>query len=389
MYPNLYYLFKDLFGINLPFLKAIGSIGFFMALGFIPGAWLWNHELKHKEKKGELTYIIKTITVGKGINAGLIILHFILGFIAGFKLIGLVMHQSTITNNYLFSLQGSYAGAFICAIIWSVFTFYEGHKTKQEQPYTAITHVYPHEYVMRGVIVSAIAGIIGAKIFGVLENWKALVEDPIGNLFSSEGFAFLGGFIVGTFAMWFYHYKFSVQRMRMADALAPSLMLCYALGRIGCQVAGDGDWGINNPKPNPFSWLPDWLWSYDYPHNVLRKGIYMQNCAWDDYCYKLAVPVYPTPLYELILGLIIVLILLFALRREKVAGHVSAYCLMLMGIERFFIEKIRVDVRYNFLGLHPTQAEILSVFCFCCGVFLHCIAPGLNANKLNSQKSNL
>ncbi len=385
MYPNLYYLFKDLFGINAPFLKAIGSIGFFMALGFIPGAWLWSHELKYKGKKGELAYITKTITIGKGINVGLIILHFVLGFIAGFKLIGLLTYQSTIDNNYLFSLQGSYTGGFVCAIIWSAFTFYEGYTIKQKQPYTSTIHVYPHEYVMRGVIVSAIAGIIGAKIFGVLENWKAFVEDPIGNLFSSEGFAFLGGFIVATFAMWFYHYKFNVQRMRMADALAPSLMLCYALGRIGCQVAGDGDWGINNPKPNPFSWLPNWLWCYDYPHNVLRKGIYMQNCTWDDYCYKLAVPVYPTPLYELILGLIIVLILLFALRHEKVAGRVSAYCLVLMGIERFFIEKIRVDIRYDFLGLHPTQAEILSVFCFCCGVFLYFISPKLNANKITAK----
>lgn len=170
--------------------------------------------------------------------------------------------------------------------------------------------------------------------------------------------------------------------MHMADALAPALILGYSLGRLGCHIAGDGDWGINNPKSNPFSWLPNWLWSYDYPHNILRKGIYMQGCTWDDYCYKLAVPVYPTPLYELVMGLIIVLVLLFALRHEKLAGRVSAYCLMLMGIERFLIEKIRVDIRYNLFGLHPTQAEILAVFCFCCGMLLFFIAPKLNANKI-------
>jgi prolipoprotein diacylglyceryl transferase len=229
--------------------------------------------------------------------------------------------------------------------------------------------------------VAALSGIIGAKISGVLENWNEFIKDPVGIFFSSEGFAFLGGFIVATFAMWFYHYKFGVQRMRMADALAPSLILSYSLGRLGCHIAGDGDWGINNPHPKPFAWFPDWLWSYNYPHNILHKGIYMQNCSWGDYCYKLAVGVYPTPLYELIFSLILFIILMLVRNRLKLAGRISACYLMFMAVERFLIEKIRVDSRYDFLGFHPTQAELLSVFCFCCGVFLYFIAPKLNANK--------
>ncbi|MBX3257578.1 MAG: prolipoprotein diacylglyceryl transferase [Chitinophagaceae bacterium] len=382
MYPNLYFLFRELFGTELPFLKAIGSFGFFMALGFIPGAWLWTRELKYKEKKGELTYITKKVVTGGGVNTSSIVLHFMLGFVAGFKLIGLVVYQSTLHNNYFFSLQGSYAGAFICAFTWAAFTFYEGYSTKKEKPQAETVRVYPHEYVSQGVIVSAVAGVAGAKFFGLLENWSDFMRHPADQLFSSEGYTFLGGFIVASVAMWVYYYKFGILRVRMADALAPVLMLCYALGRIGCHIAGDGDWGINNPKPNPLAWLPDWLWSYDYPHNIIRKGIYMQDCStWDDFCYKLAVPVYPTPLYELLLGLIIVAILLSALRKEKVAGRVSAYCFMLMGIERFFIEKIRVDVRYSFGGLHPTQAEILSVGCFCFGICLYFIAPKLKVNR--------
>ncbi len=214
-----------------------------------------------------------------------------------------------------------------------------------------------------------------------MENWNAFIEDPVVQIFSSNGFAFLGGFIVATFAMWFYHYKFGVQRMRMADALAPSLMLSYSLGRLGCQISGDGDWGISNPQTKPFTWLPQWLWSYDYPHNILRKGIYMQGCTWDDYCNRLAVGVYPTPLYELIIGLILFSILMLMRKRLQLAGRISAYYLMFAAIERFFIEKIRIDVRYNFFGFHPTQAEMLSVFLFACGIFLYFIAPKLNANK--------
>ena len=87
MYPSLYYLVKDLFGISLPFLKMLSSMGFLMALGFFSAAWLWKYELKRKEKNGELTYITKIIIVGKPPDIKRIILHFILGFIAGYKLI--------------------------------------------------------------------------------------------------------------------------------------------------------------------------------------------------------------------------------------------------------------------------------------------------------------
>jgi phosphatidylglycerol---prolipoprotein diacylglyceryl transferase len=388
MYPNLYYLVKDLFGINIPFLKAVSSVGFFIALAFLPGAWLWKYELKRKEKNGELTYRTETVIVGKGVNIQRVMFHFLLGFIAGFKLIGLLT-KHTFQNNtdYFFSLQGNFIAGLVCGSIWAIITFYIAYKKRLTIPYKETEKIYPHEYVPEAILVAAFSGIIGAKVFGVLENWNEFIKDPIGSFFSSEGFAFLGGFIVATFAMWFYHYKFGVQRMCMADALAPSLMLSYSLGRLGCQIAGDGDWGINNLNPKPFAWLPEWLWSYNYPHNILRKGIYMPGCTWDDYCNKLAVGVYPTPLYELIIGLLLFTILMLIRKRLKLAGRISAFYLMFMAIERFFIEKIRVDVRYHFLGLHPTQAEILSVFCFACGVVLYVIAPKLKANNSNNMES--
>jgi phosphatidylglycerol---prolipoprotein diacylglyceryl transferase len=245
MYPNLYYLIKDLFGLSIPFLKGISTVGFFMALAFLPGAWLWEYELKRKEKNGELTYIVKTIIVGKGANLKRVLLHFLLGFTGGFKLVGLIANQHFETNpDYFFSLQGNLPAGILCGSIWAIATFYIGQKQRLPATHKETIRVYPHEYVPHTVLVAALSGIIGAKVFGVLETWNAFVEDPVGTFFSSEGFAFLGGFIVATFAMWFYHHKFGVQRMRMADALAPSLMLSYSLGRLGCQISGDGDWGI-------------------------------------------------------------------------------------------------------------------------------------------------
>lgn len=382
MYPNLYYAFQELFGISVPFLKAINSVGFFIAIAFIPGAWMWKRELKRKEKRGELTYRTITVTVGAPAPLSRLLLHFILGFIAGYKLLYLVVHGNTINpSNFIFSAQGSFIGGLLTGCISAIVTWLSSRSQQLAEPVQQTVKIWPHECVPAGIIVAGIAGVIGAKIFGIAENWSSFIKAPLQNLFSSKGFAFLGGLIVATFAMWWYHYKWKYQRMQMADALAPSLLLSYSLGRLGCQIGGDGDWGITNPLPNPYSLLPDWLWSYDYPHNVARMGIYMKDCSWDDFCYRLPVPVYPTPLYELIAGMVLFFILLLIRKKIKLAGRTSAFYLMFCGTERFFIEKIRVDIRYSIFGFHPTQAEILSVVLFVAGLILYFVAPHLNANR--------
>ncbi len=391
MYPNLYYAFKDMFGISIPALKAINSVGFFIAIAFIPGAWLWCYELKRKERRSELTYRLVPLTIGKPASLLLLLFHFILGFIAGYKLLYLALQPGTVTNTaaFIFSGQGTWVGGLIAGALWALITWFQNNQQERETPKVEMVKVYPHEGVIKGILVAGISGVIGARFFGIAENWNHFIKAPFSNFFSSEGFAYLGGLIVATFAMWWYHYKWGVQRMRMADALTPSLLLSYSLGRLGCQVGGDGDWGITHPAPNPFRWLPDWLWSYDYPHNIINKGIYMKDCTWDNYCYHLAVPVYPTPLYELIAGLLLTAVLLFIRRNIKLAGRTSAIYLMLCASERFLIEQIRVDVRYNILGFHPTQAEVLSVFLFVSGIALYIIAPYLNANKKSVLANNL
>ena len=146
-------------------------------------------------------------------------------------------------------------------------------------------------------------------------------------------------------------------------------MLAYGVGRIGCQVAGDGDWGIANTKPNPFSWLPDWMWSYTYPHNVNEAGDPIAGCV-GKYCNELSTPVYPTPFYEVIMGLLL-FALLWSLRKKiKVPGRIFALYLMVNGLERFLIEKIRVNTRLNLFGFQPTQAEVISTLLFLTGLFL-------------------
>ncbi len=157
--------------------------------------------------------------------------------------------------------------------------------------------------------------------------------------------------------------------IHVADAFAPAMMIAYGLGRIGCQVAGDGDWGIVNTHPKPFSWLPDWAWAYNYPHNVLSEGVHIPNCV-GQYCAVLPEAVFPTPLYEIIASLLLFAFLWSIRKKIKTPGVLTAIYLIVNGVERFCIELIRVNTKYHFLGINPTQAELIAAFLVVSGVIL-------------------
>ncbi len=230
--------------------------------------------------------------------------------------------------------------------------------------------LHPFEIVGNTTIVAAIFGFLGSKIFDFLENPAEFVEllrNPMGSLFS--GLTFYGGLIIAAFAVIYYTRKHGIPPIHMVDATAPSLMLAYGVGRIGCQVAGDGDWGINNlaSKPSWMTFLPDWFWSYRYPHNVIGEGIPIPECD-GKHCFQLADPVYPTPLYEAI-TCILLFFLLWSLRKKIHAPGVM-FCLYLVlnGIERFGIEQIRINSQYHIFGIGITQAQIISPILFLLGV---------------------
>jgi phosphatidylglycerol---prolipoprotein diacylglyceryl transferase len=121
--------------------------------------------------------------------------------------------------------------------------------------------------------------------------------------------------------------------------------------------------------------LPDWLFAYSYPHNVNKTGIPLFDCNWADYCNYLPLPVFPTPFYEIIVGLILFVILWSLRKKVRVTGRLFGVYLILNGIERFFIEKIRVNTKYDIFGFHPTQAEIISSLLVITGIILCIYAP--------------
>jgi prolipoprotein diacylglyceryltransferase len=293
-----------------------------------------------------------------------------------------------------------------------VWKWYEKNKQRLPQPQEKKVRIWPHDRVGDLTIYAFIFGFAGAKIFNSLETWDDFVRDPIASLFSFSGLTFYGGLICAALAIWYYARKHGIGFWHLNDAAAPGLMLAYSIGRIGCQVSGDGDWGILNSayittpaaksalsNPGLFnqalqqykdlyipqfgsldnvphlavkapSFLPDWLFAYSYPHNVISEGVRIIDCN-GQYCSQLPIPVFPTPFYETLVCLGLFFILWALRKRLRVPGTLFAVYLILNGIERFFIEKIRVNSKYNIFGWHPTQAELISAGLVISGVWIY------------------
>jgi prolipoprotein diacylglyceryl transferase len=218
-------------------------------------------------------------------------------------------------------------------------------------------------------MVAALSGIVGAKLFDILENFGSFLKDPIGSLFSVGGFTFYGGLIIGSISVIYYTKKRNIDSIHLIDAAAPSILAAYAVGRMACMLSGDGCWGIPNPEPKP-EWLailPDWMWSYDFPHNVIKEGVKIGGCN-GDYCYMLDVPVFPTPFYESSLSAIFFLSIWFIQNKIKTPGTMFFLALSLNGITRFFVEKIRVNNVYHIGSANITQAEIISTILVIIGI---------------------
>lgn len=198
-------------------------------------------------------------------------------------------------------------------------------------------------------------GFVGAKVFHILENLDAFFRSPGSMIFSTGGFTFYGGMIVGGLAVVYYVRKKGLSVGRIADAMAPGVMIAYGIGRIGCHLSGDGDWGLASNMAAQPSWLPTWLWAETYPNNIM--GIDLS-----------ATPVYPTPLYEFGLAVVIFAVLWSFRKHNHVAGWLFWVYMVFNGAERFFIEKIRVNNQFDFLGQTMTQAELIALVLIAIGV---------------------
>lgn len=372
MYPNLQYLFQDLFGLDIPFLAYLQSFGFMVAISFLLANYTMTLEMKRKERDGVLKPVKGLLTpeaVKKQKRSDLIG-GMVMGFLLGFKVLPLFSEQEAGFNlpDYLLSMQGSFGGGLLIAAAFGGYYYYRNRKSPEMEQSKEIL-IHPYEIMGNLTVTAAIAGLLGAKVFHNLENWNEFIQDPIGNLLAFSGLTFYGGLIVGGGAVLYMAAKRNIHWRHMLDIGAPAMMLAYGVGRIGCQVAGDGDWGIVNAasKPGWLSWLPEWAWSYTYPNNVLKEGVPIDGCT-GEYCFQLANGVYPTPLYEAITCVILFFVIWKLRTKIKVPGMLFSIYLIMNGLERFMIEKIRVNNKMDFLGMDLTQAEIISFSLILAGI---------------------
>ena len=372
MYPNLYYAFKDLFGVEWKFLRFVNSFGFFVAIAFIICAVVLASELRRKSKQGLLQPTEMQMLVGQPATIIDLVLNFLLGFFLGYKIVALFIMSSTATEDpqaFIFSTLGSWPAGIGLGLLFAGLKWWDKNKQKLAKPEKRTIRIWPQDRVGEITILALIFGLLGAKIFDIFENWGDFLKHPASYLFSPSGLTYYGGLICAALAIWWYAKKHKIGFWHLNDAMAPTMMLAYSLGRIGCQVSGDGDWGIENVNPKPFNWLPNWMWSYTYPHNVNEVGDPIPGCI-GKYCNELKIGVFPTPFYEII-GCFILFLIIWSLRKKfKIPGTLFAFYLILNGLERFFIEKIRVNTRLEISGFHPTQAEVISSLLFFSGVIL-------------------
>jgi phosphatidylglycerol:prolipoprotein diacylglycerol transferase len=369
MYPNLYFLIRDIFGIQLSGLQLVNTFGFFVALAFVGSGFVLHSELKRKEKLGEFIAIEEEFLEGAPASWGELATSFVFGFLFGFKLIGTFIIENALANPqlYIFSSQGSVGAGIAVAALMAYLKWKEREKVKLATPQKKKYLVWPHDRVGDIVLQAALWGFIGAKIFHNLENINDFVKDPIGSLIAFSGLTFYGGLIVATIAIIFYIKKYKISVIHFADAMAPTMLFAYAAGRIGCHMSGDGDWGIVNPHPKPFIWLPDWAWAYQYPHNVVNEGERIAGC-FGNYCNQLPLPVYPTTFFEII-GTFILFLIMWSFRKKvRQPGILTGIYLIFAGVERLLVEQIRVNNKYDFLPFQPTQAELISVFLIIFGI---------------------
>lgn len=204
--------------------------------------------------------------------------------------------------------------------------------------------------------IAGLAGIAGARLYHVLESPAELFANPWPLLFSRYGFAWFGGFLGGFGALLILGKRAGIPLLVFLDACSPAGAVGYAIGRIGCLLSGDGDYGIPTSLP----------WGMSFPHGIVPTTGIWDPLGHSGVCNKYGLPencaVHPTPIYEFIVCLAIAAFLWHlgtkALRGSSAGGEIFAHYLVWTGLARFLVEFLRINPR-SFFGLSNAQAASL------------------------------
>jgi len=386
MYPDLSYVFHDLFGTQPDNWTSIfKTFGLLLACALLAAGWVLKKELVRLEQEGKI-HATKQMVKSKATSTNDVIVNSLIALFFGSKLPYIISNFADFQADpagVLFSAKGVWWIGIIAAaaVAWYLYT---DSKKSGDAPKVQEALVSPHEKTSDIVILAGLSGVIGAKLFSVFENLPALAKDPMGVLFSGSGLNVLGGVILATIVVIWYIRKLKINPWYVMDIGGMGILIGYAVGRLGCQLSGDGDWGIV-AAAIPESWfLPDWMWSYDFPNNVAQSGGLIEGCsqeAYDaayqpgiseeqrcatacgvKYCHQLNEPVYTTSVFETIFWFGGFLLFWVMRKKVKIAGTLFFCYMIFNGVMRYLIEEIRVNDTSDFLGVNMSQAQKISVF---------------------------
>jgi len=196
----------------------------------------------------------------------------------------------------------------------------------------------PVDWAYESIFSSLVGGLVGARLYYVVQHWATVKHDLLGNLFSGEGLVWYGGALGGALGVVLWAHRRRFLSLALLDLTAPALALGYAIGRIGCQLSGDGDYGIASNLP----------WAMSYPDGTVPT----------------TQQVHPTPIYEMV-AMGAVAWVLWRWRKRWRPGILFAAYLVLAGTERLLVEFIR---RNNEVFVGLTTAQLLSIVMIVAGV---------------------
>jgi len=217
-----------------------------------------------------------------------------------------------------------------------------------------------------------VAGLAGSKLYHLLESPAEFATNPIGLFFSSYGFAWFGGFLGGLAVLLWLAHHYRVPILTFLDACSPAAALGYAIGRIGCLLSGDGDYGIATNLPWGMKFYPETGCQVKHSICLVHGALVPSYGVTVGLPTSAIVPVHPTPVYEFIVGALIAWILWRSgarrLEKQAAAGGVLAAYLVLTGLARFLVEFIRINPRSTFGVL--TNAQVASLISIVAGAAL-------------------
>lgn len=242
---------------------------------------------------------------------------------------------------------------------------------------------WDQKHVSRITIIALVGGVAGSKLFSIFEDWSEFLRDPIHTIFSPSGLTFYGGFILAGLGILLYIRKQKISFRQLADIVAPTVLIAYGIGRIGCQLAGDGDYGIpthaawgtiyaqGTAKPMYvllpyFEQYPEERieWKYDSLKSIPAgiDGMGQRITRFDE-----VTPCHPTPIYEF-LAAALAFAFLWSKRKQyqSLPGKLFGFTLIAMGVERFLVEFMRINPLYAGLSM----AQWISVALVVLGVWL-------------------